>query len=178
MIRLSTVAALFSTFVVLGLPTTAQAHRKPPKHHKRSVATKTVPLVAAEALAKHYWRTTPCDGQITIAVEPKPSNDADNPYDIETSMWASWTSSAGENIESGPLPFSACHVGINSAVWKSTTQEGYEMWPEFSIDLVHEFGHLLGYPDLFDPQDSGSIMYLQPSADVAFTGEYAQGWGY
>ena len=113
-----------------------------------------------------------------VGVEPKPSNDAVNPYDIETSMWATWDGGTpDENHESAPLPFSGCHIGINSAVWKSAAQEGYEMWPEFSIDLIHEFGHLLGYSDLFGWQDSGSIMYLEPSADVAMTGEAAPGWG-
>jgi hypothetical protein len=93
-------------------------------------------------------------------------------------MSAGWLSAVGaeQNVETAPQPFTRCVIWINPAVWGTEKYEGFTAWPEFAIDIVHEVGHLLGRPDLFAPEDTGSIMYVEPSAEIQVTGEYAPGW--
>lgn len=135
------------------------------------------PIQAAYTVAARHWHEQPCSGHIKIVVEAPWANDAAKPAGISTSMWASWdVGTPWENREDAPLPFTGCTIGIDSDVWRSADQEGREMWPDFAIDMVHEFDHLRGHGDLFDPADSASIDYIMPSDNIAITGEYAPGW--
>lgn len=173
------IKSLITTAAValLALPAPASAHKHHHRtHHHRAVhhvvapAPRPNPTTAALALAYRYWHTVPCNGQINVVTTTPPSNDAKNPYNEATSMWSTWDDgTANENNESAPQPFTGCTIGINSNVWTSEGWEAYGAWPEFSIDMIHEVGHMLGLPDIF--AEDGNIMDLSPSSDVAFTGE-------
>jgi hypothetical protein len=156
--------------LLLALPAAASAHKADRRAN---------PTARALVLAQRYWHTYPCDGHITITYAMPPADDAVNPGGAPTSMWSEWVGARGEgaNDEGDVQPFTSCIIGINSAVWKSQYMMGYSYWAEFSIDIVHEFGHLVGLPDLFSLEDTQNIMYIEPSADARFTGVVAPGWG-
>lgn len=176
---------LIVVFLGLLLPSGAQAY----KHHamKRRIIVhhqaswQPNPITVAFAIAARYWHEQPCNSDITIKVESIPPNSAswtrhEDPRNV--SMWASWDrGTPNENNEHAPLPFTNCIIGINSLRWTSQELMGYTAWPEFAISMIHEFHHLMGYGDLFAPQDTGSIDYIEPSANITLTGEYAPGWG-
>ena len=173
--------SLLAVGISLALPGVAGAHGRHHRHVRTHHVARSNPIQAAFAIATHYWGTVPCSGHITIRVEPTPASSAswerhEDPRFV--SMWAGWdTGTPNENNEQAPQPFSNCTIGIDSLMWTSAYEEGYERWPEFAICMVHEFGHLLGLGDLFGPQDSGNVEYVEPSADAALTGEAAPGWG-
>lgn len=141
----------------------AQAHVRPKRPD---------PVTAALAIAFRYWHIVPCSGQIHVENQSPPfTNDASLPVGSRPSMFSSWQSSLGENEEAAPLPFWGCRIVINRAVWTSAYMEAYAAWPEFSVDMIHEVGHLLGLPDLFDPARTPDIMYVEPNPLPRVTGE-------
>jgi hypothetical protein len=159
-------APILTVFILLSTAPAAEARAK------RRAPIRYSPISAAYTLAARYWHQVPCSGHVTITTGRPPSNDAINPYEGATSMWSAWdVGTSNENNESAPLPFTSCAIGINSSVWTSEFQEAYEAWPEFSVDMIHEFGHLLGLPDLFEPTATGNIMYIEPSPLPQFCGE-------
>lgn len=154
-------------------------HHGPQRHSRRHhpVSAKPSPTASAFAISARYWRQVPCSGHITLVYSPPPADDPATPTGLPVSMWASWDEgTTNENVETAPQPFQGCVIGVNREVWTSSYEEGYELWPDFAADMRHEFHHLMGYGDLFAPDDRGSIDYIEPSADVAWSGWFAPGW--
>lgn len=154
------------TIIILAmllLPATASAHRK---------MVRPDPGASALIIAYHYWHTTPCSDHVTIETQSPPFvNDAVPPENTQVSMFSSWDSNLGYNEETGTLPFSACKIVINRAVWPSAYFEAYTAWPEFSVDVIHEVGHLLGLSDLFNESEISNVMFVEPNPLPRVTGE-------
>lgn len=144
------------------------------RHHRREhrPIVRPAPIPSALAIAARYWGKQPCNGQFTVKLaDGPPANDGPLLPGGQAGMWTTWTSSAGENVKSGPQPFEHCTIGINRAVWVSAAMEAYTAWPEFSTEMIHEFGNLFGLPELFDENDSDNIMYIEPPEQLTITGE-------
>lgn len=155
--------ALAIILAALLLPAAASAHRH---------VARPEPAAAALAIAYHYWHAIPCSGHVTIEAQSPPFvNDATPPANSQVSMFSSWESDQGYNEETGTLPFSQCKIVLSRAVWLSAYFEAYTAWPEFSVDVIHEVGHLLGLPDLFDAANTSNIMYVEPNPLPHVTGE-------
>lgn len=164
--RLAVIAAVFGS---LALPATA-----PARHHiGRARISRQNPTQAALKLAYRYWHTAPCDGHVTLTMALPPADDEN--AGAWAAMWSSWQGADGgeENEETAKQPFTHCTVGINSAVWTTEEYAAFTAWPEFSVRLIHEVGHLLGHGH---SADAASIMYPEPSARIALTGDTAPGW--
>lgn len=154
--------AIVSALLCVIAPASALAHR----------VVRPDPATTALVIAYHYWHTIPCSGHVTIESQSPPFvNMGPVPSYTQVSMFSSWDSNLGYNEEAGVLPFSGCKVVINRAVWRSAYFEAYTAWPEFSVDIIHEVGHLLGLPDLFADANAGSVMYVEPNPLPHVTGE-------
>ncbi len=123
------------------------------------------PLGEAVGRAVEYWEGTPCDGTVGVtmapAAEAPPAGanapGAPSPY---AAMWATWTSPAGYNVFTSPAAsFTECVVHINVGVWPTVQSEDAE-FPAFCKEILHEYGHFEGYPDV--GRQPGTVEYERP----------------
>lgn len=140
------------------LPASAGAHTRRPLHphasstaQARRVALSSDPVTLAEAVAERYWRAVPCGGQVTVL--------ADMPLvpglDPTTDGWATFNSSLGPNDLQAPAStYTQCTISL--AHWHWPTWAAIDSdWNMFCLTVIHEMGHLLGYPHSSAP---GSVM--------------------
>jgi hypothetical protein len=123
------------------------------------------PLAEAVARAVLYWQGTPCGGTVGVTRAPAseaPEAGANAPGAPSrfAAMWATWTSPTGLNMfTSPPSTYSECVIHINAGVWP--TVESEDAWfPAFCKEILHEYGHFEGYPDV--DQHPGTIEYERP----------------
>jgi len=111
------------------------------------------PIAVAEHIAAGYWGTTPCGGAITITHAPEtPELEAGwlalYGHASHAESWSSWVSPDGANSKAAPAStFTNCTITFNSTRWPSEAVE--DTWfVELCSDMVHEYGNLLGLPEL------------------------------
>jgi hypothetical protein len=111
---------------------------------------RTLALIAA-ALAERYWGAVPCGGQLAVrAAQPLASG-----LDSTTDGWATFESSLGDNnLEAPASTYTRCTISLARWQWPSRLEIESD-WNMFCLTVVHEMGHLLGYPH---SSTRGSVM--------------------
>lgn len=140
------------------------------------------PVSEAVARAVAYWHGTPCAGIVQVVSSPASEApaagvNAPSPAGDRAAMWSTWASPAGVNEFTAPAStFSDCVVHINISVWPSWLADDRE-FTYFCKEMVHEFGHLEGYPDT--GAQPGTIQYERPElARVPLCERYALVYGH
>lgn len=165
---------LAGVLFALTLPAGAEAHAR---HSHRAVhdRPRTNPTQAALALAFHYWPTVPCSGRVaTVMGTPPGELPSLTPPGVAAVVGARLWSMASFVAGEGPPGF-ACTIWINPEAWPTERDAASTGWPVFSIGLIHEVGHFLGFHDVAFTTGP-YIMDEEPNPDVAFTGWSAPGW--
>jgi hypothetical protein len=150
-----------SLLIALALPAVAGA---------RTPIVDSDPVAEAVTRAVEYWGGTPCAGQVTVVSNqsseaPPAGVNAPSPAGGLAAMWATWLTPAGANqfdAAGEPIPpaeFSGCVVHVNSSVWPSW-QADDRNFAAFCKEMMHEYGHLDGYPDAGALPDT--IQYERP----------------
>ena len=156
---------------MLLLPAAADAHGRQPHHssgttHRQASARKVAlaklgirgPVALATAVAEHYWRAVPCGGQIAVLADRRlvPG------LDTTTDGWVTFNSSRGANNLDAPAgTYTQCTISLAHWQWPTRTAMAND-WNMFCLTVIHEMGHLLGYPHSLAP---GNVMA------AAFTNE-------
>jgi hypothetical protein len=141
---------------VLWLPASA-------KGHERIVDSN--PVAEAMRRAQRFWRGTPCAGQVGVVggypnEAPTAGENIPGARVQKAAMWASWSTPEGLNLFTvAPATFRNCVVHINLGVWPSWRADD-EDFRAFCKEVVHEYGHLEGFPDV--GAKKGTVQYEQP----------------
>jgi hypothetical protein len=133
-----------AVMLALALAPVAEGHGHRQRHHARVSVVRAEPVEVAQRDAAYYWGVWPCDGVVRTVWAPITTNEHGE-ADEWVAMRSSW------HDENGKQPFSGCVVTINSAFWGSRTIIATQMWVPFVTLMIHEYGHLLGYPHSSDP---------------------------
>jgi hypothetical protein len=152
---------LSSLLLALTLPAVATA---------RAPTVDSNPVAEAVARAVKYWGGTPCDGSVAVTAGPSSEappagTNAPSPAGDRAAMWSTWLTPAGANqfdAAGQPIPpatFTDCVVHINSGVWPSWRTDDGD-FPAFCKEMLHEYGHFEGYPDVGAAPDT--IQYERP----------------
>lgn len=166
-------AALLALSIVLALPAQAGAG---------GALVDSDPVGEAVARAVAYWGGTPCGGSVevlagTSAEAPRAGVNVPSPGGSHAAMWSTWNSPAGINeFTDSPATFSDCVVHINLGVWPSWQADDAN-FPAFCKEMLHEYGHLEGYPDAGALPDT--IQYERPDlAHVPLCESYSLVYGH
>lgn len=148
---------ILALLILLLLPASAQAHDHRPEPD-------TNPLIEAVERAETYWGNAPCNGNIRVMSGPEapPRVQMDDPLpgSYPAWEWVNFDSPRGEDaLSAPPSTYTDCVVHLNP-----------EWWPDWLADdrafdifcqlMVHEIGHLEGYPDA--GAMPGTIQYINP----------------
>ncbi len=109
------------------------------------------PVTLAAAVAERYWRAVPCGGQVTVLADRAlvPG------LDPTTDGWATFNSSLGPNDLQAPAStYTQCTISLAHWHWPTWAAINSD-WNMFCLTVIHEMGHLLGYPHSSAP---GSVM--------------------
>jgi len=92
-------------------------------------------------------------------------------------MWATWSTPLGPNLFTVPPGmFGNCVVHINLRIWP-TWRTDDENFRAFCKEMVHEYGHFEGHPDVGAVR--GTVEYEQPEyAHVARCERYRLVYGH
>jgi hypothetical protein len=148
--------ATFALLIVLALPAHAAA---------RGALVDSDPVSEAVARAVAYWAGTPCGGSVLVvsgssSEAPLAGVNVPSPGGPRAAMWSTWSSPAGANEFTAPsATFSDCVVHINLGVWPSWRADDAD-FPAFCKEMLHEYGHFEGHPDVGAPPDT--IEYERP----------------
>jgi hypothetical protein len=108
----------------------------------------TATVTSAEEIAKAFWQTTPCAGQVSLVWMNL--NEGIN-------ATSTWTNPVGQY--DAPEHNGACQIAFNRALtWD---------WTRFCSILVHEYGHLAGHAHADDHADVMFAFYEAPVAQCA-----------
>lgn len=118
------IALLALAVVSLAGPALAAAHAQRPT---------TNPVALATTIAERYWHNVPCHGAVPIV--------GADPVVVGASMWTYIVSTPAEETA---LP--SCPIYVNRQVWPNWFVDDVN-FEQFCKDMVHEYGHLEGYPD-------------------------------
>lgn len=114
------------------------------------LAARNPPELAA-TLAEHYWKAVPCGGQIAVLAAQPPAAGSDP----TTDGWVTFESSLGANdLQAPPSTYTACTISLARWQWPTRARQAAD-WNMLCLTVVHEMGHLLGYPHSLVP---GSVM--------------------
>ncbi|MHB8492579.1 MAG: hypothetical protein ACYDA6_10270 [Solirubrobacteraceae bacterium] len=141
-----TLAGLHRTRTFLACPALAAlALCLLPQAHAGAQAPTPWPLSNALAAARAYWRAPACAGHVAVrfADDPPPSPAAG----MEVVAWVTFDTPLGpESFSASPATFSGCTVNVSSRRWTGEAAAA-EDYARFCQMMVHEVGHLLGWPD-------------------------------
>lgn len=144
--------------VLLAAPTVASSLTI--RHLQTSQPYDRMTLVQyAQRAALRYWRSSPCGGAVRILYAPETASPVNDTAGVTTGKLWAWTqfdSPDGFTYGDPPSTYFDCSITINQTVW--TPQHQYEDWPLFCATVVHEYGHLMGYPDSPDWPET-SVLY-------------------
>jgi hypothetical protein len=152
------VRAALAAALALGLPAAAGAAVKRRLYYSD-------PVAQAVGRAVEFWGGTPCGGTVGVAfgpdaAAPRAGENVPGARGGVAAMWAEWSTPAGRNqFAVPPAQFSECVVHINRAIWP-TTQAEDAGFADFCKEMIHEYGHFEGYPDV--GARPGTIQYEQP----------------
>jgi len=155
--RVVPAAALAFAFALLGATPAASAAQRG--------AFYSDPVAQAVGRAVEYWKGTPCGGTVGVVFGPDASapvagENAPGTRPGVAAMWAEWSTPAGPNLfTQPPASFTECVVHVNRSIWPTTQAEdaGFAV---FCKEMVHEYGHFEGYPDV--GAKPGTIQYERP----------------
>jgi hypothetical protein len=108
-------------------------------------AAGSAPTLAAEEIAKAYWQTTPCAGQVSLVWMTLTES---------VNATSTWTNPVGQY--DAPEQNGSCQIAFN----KTLTWD----WTRFCSILVHEYGHLVGHAHADDRADVMFPFYEAPIA--------------
>ena len=137
---------LVAAALVAGLaaPATANAahHGKHSHRATASPATASTLVKTAATVARRYWGTVPCNGQITyVGRSPLSAG-----VDPTTDAWATFSSSLGQNNLAAPASsYRNCAITLARWRWPTAASMAGD-WDLLCTTVVHETGHLLGKP--------------------------------
>lgn len=123
------------------------------------------PVTQAVARAIEYWGAAPCAGQVLIVSgAPAEAHAAGLNWhgraNEAAAMWATWDTPDGVNsFNALPASFTDCVVHLNGGVWPTWVADD-RRFPVFCKQIVHEYGHLEGHPDV--GAALGSVEYERP----------------
>ena len=124
---------------------------------------------------------TPCGGLVTIvsgsdSEAPQAGQNAPGAPGGVAAMWSEWVTPSGRNLFTEPAStFSECVVHVNDGIWNSRQVEDYN-FPAFCKEMLHEYGHFEGYPDVGAAPDT--IEYERPDlASVPVCERYSLRFG-
>jgi hypothetical protein len=129
-------AAAFAALALL-VPARVRAEAPPPTSD---------PVLEATQRAAEHWDGAPCRQVPTVSTTDVPAGSP--PF---AAMWT--------YVVEGPPPAS-CPIYINARVWTSWRTED-ENFEAFCKLMVHEYGHLRGYPD--QGARPGTVEYQDPT---------------
>jgi hypothetical protein len=100
---------------------------------------------AALATAERYWGAAPCGGK--VAVRWRSDAPASPLRGTVVEAWASFDTPLGpDDFAAAPVTFTACTVNLSRARWpQGAIAAG--AYPALCQVMVHELGHLMGWPD-------------------------------
>jgi len=109
------------------------------------------PARLATTLAERYWDAVPCGGQIAVRADQQLAAG----IDATTDGWVTFESSLGANDLQAPAgTYTRCTISLARWQWPTRAQQAGD-WNMLCLTVVHEMGHLLGYPHSLTP---GSVM--------------------
>jgi hypothetical protein len=129
------------------------------------------PVTEAVLRAVQFWGAEPCAGQVTVTASPAaeaPSSGTNDQEPVKpAAMWSSWSTPWGVNLFEAPgslqpiepALFRDCVVHVNETDWPDWRRDD-PRFESYCKELVHEYGHLLGHPDV--GAMSGTVEYEQP----------------
>lgn len=123
------------------------------------------PVAQAVGRAVEYWKGTPCGGTVGVvfgpdASAPQAGENAPGTRPGVAAMWAEWSTPAGRNLfTQPPATFTECVVHVNRSIWP-TTQAEDAGFADFCKEMIHEYGHFEGFPDI--GAKPGTIEYERP----------------
>lgn len=153
-------ATVLTSLLIASLPAHAAGGSRPIDSNPVAAA-----IERARAYAARQWNGVPCDGNVAVvsgpAAEAPPSGiNAGEPVAKPAAMWATWLTPAGINdFAELPSSYTQCVVHINATVWPQWLTADRD-FPAFCKELIHEFGHLEGFPDT--GQLPGTVYYERP----------------
>lgn len=122
------------------------------------------PVAEATRRAEQFWGGAPCAGEVGVLggyPSEAPTAGANSGEHLsKAAMWATWSTAEGRNsFKAPPATFRTCVVHINLRVWPSWRVDD-ESFAAFCKEMVHEFGHFEGFPDVGAVK--GTVEYEQP----------------
>jgi hypothetical protein len=144
-IKLASFVGAVAVLVLLAVSTiSSQADAR---SNSERFAPSSPAIASAVAIAKSYWGTAPCNGQVTVEWLKQPA---------DVNAVSTW-STTGTDPYGDPADNRDCVVDLNPDAQFS--------WPKLCTVIVHEFGHLNGHDHDPRPGRLMSALYTTPLPD-------------
>jgi hypothetical protein len=154
-------AALLASCAAPAAGAQASAHARPADANPVKEA-----VARAVSYSIAHWGMSPCGGHVAVVTgaaseAPQSGENSNGPPGEVAAMWATWRTPHGTNqFGDPPGSFTECVVHINRHVWPDWLADD-RGFPFFCREIVHEYGHFAGYPDV--GARPGTVQYEQPN---------------